>query len=99
MDISASDFEAGLHSNKFIVLDVREELEYKTFNLGGVNMPLGDLIRNSEELEFEKNQDIVVLCQHGLRSKTACQVLEQQGYIKVRNLQGGILAWRKLKKQ
>lgn len=99
MNISAEEFEAGLNAGEFTILDVREELEFNTFNLGGTNLPLGTLITSVDELEFDSDKNIVVVCQHGIRSKTACQVLQQNGFTRVRNLNGGILAWRRLKQK
>ena len=97
MDIDTLEFDSTYQNAKsFHILDVREELEYNTFNLGGTNIPLGRLIREIDDLEFEKDQPLVVLCQHGIRSETARKVLEQAGYVNVRNLKNGILGWRKL---
>lgn len=96
MNISASEF-ASRHqkSSTLILLDVREQLEFNTYNLGGKNIPLGTLIRDMEELEYGKDEEIIVICQHGLRSETARQALSRHGYKNVRNLIGGIVGIRK----
>lgn len=99
MNITAEEFESGLGSGAFRILDVRESIEFNTFNLGGTNLPLGSLINSPEDLELQEDDAIVVVCQHGVRSQTACRILEQKGYTNVRNLSGGILAWRKLKQK
>ena len=36
---------------------------------------------------------MVVHCKSGMRSARAIQFLKQQGFTRVRNLKGGILAW------
>ena len=98
MDISAAEFNARYQDdNPFIVIDVREQLEFQTFNLGGSNIPLGGLLKGIEDLDYQKDEEIVVICQRGLRSETAKRVLSQHGYKNVRNLTGGILAIQKLK--
>ena len=100
MNISASEFSSRHQErNSLIIIDVREQLEFNTFNLGGKNIPLGKLIRDIEELEYTKDEEIVVICQHGLRSETARQVLSKHGYNNVRNLTGGIVGIQKLKIQ
>lgn len=96
-DISAAEFKRRSQEPfPFYIIDVREELEYQTFNLGGENIPLGSLLRNPEELDYMKDCEIIVICQRGLRSETARRTLVKQGYTNVRNLAGGLLAWRKL---
>lgn len=98
MDISAAEFSLRYPDDtSLIVIDVREQLEYQTFNLGGSNIPLGVLIKNVSDLDYEKDDEIIVICQRGLRSETARRVLVQNGYANVRNLTGGLLAIQKLK--
>ena len=96
-DISAVEFiERNSESSSFTLIDVREELEYLTFNVGGENIPLGKLLRDIDELDYEKEKEIIVLCQRGLRSETAKRALINNGFTNVRNVIGGLLAIRKL---
>lgn len=98
MDISATEFDLRYQNdNSFIIIDVREQLEFQTFNLGGINIPLGAILTDIENIDYEKEEEIVVICQRGLRSETARRVLSQHGYKNVRNLTGGLLAVQKLK--
>jgi rhodanese-related sulfurtransferase len=97
MDISAAEFSTHYQDpDSFVIIDVREELEFQTFNIGGYNIPLGQLSAGQEELDFGKDREIVVICQRGLRSATATKILGQQGFTNVRNLAGGLLALQKL---
>ena len=43
--------------------------------------------------EIPKNRDVVIYCRSGARSYQACAYLMQQGYGRVLNLRGGIIAW------
>lgn len=96
-DISAVEFiERNSDSSSFTLIDVREELEYLTFNVGGENIPLGKLLRDIDDLDYDKEKEIIVLCQRGLRSETAKRALINNGFTNVRNLIGGLLAIRKL---
>lgn len=96
-DIGAEEFtERNIDPLPFKIIDVREQIEFQTFNLGGLNMPLGILLKKPDELEDLKNEELIVICQHGLRSVTARRFLLMNGFKNVRNLHGGILALRKL---
>ena len=97
MNISASELKQRYANSEIVtILAVREQLEFNTFNIGGVNISLGVLLSTIDELYYNKQQEIIVVCQHGLRSETARRVLEQHGFMNVKNLSGGLLAWRKL---
>ena len=56
-----------------------------------VNIPLGELPKRLAELD--KNADLVMHCKMGGRSAKACDLLRQNGFTRVRNMTGGILAW------
>jgi adenylyltransferase/sulfurtransferase len=74
------------------VLDVREQHEWNIVRLEGATLiPLGRLPHEVHTLDSAK--DIVVYCRSGARSAKATQFLLDAGFQKVRNLEGGILAW------
>ncbi len=43
--------------------------------------------------ELPKDRDVVLYCRSGARSYQACSYMLQQGYDRVLNLRGGIIAW------
>ena len=73
------------------VLDVREQHEYQTANIGGHLIPLNDLPKRVGELD--PNRETVVHCKMGGRSAKAVDFLRQSGFTKVHNMVGGINAW------
>lgn len=73
------------------LLDVREEFEYQTCNLGGKLIPLAELNAHLDQLP--RNEMIVVHCKAGGRSVKAAKLLSDHGFQQVYNLEGGILAW------
>lgn len=96
-DITVSELKSRLDkSDKFYFLDVREEWEYEEDNLGAENIPLGELPHRISELENYKDEEIVVHCRSGARSGNAKKFLESKGFTQVRNVLGGILAYRSL---
>lgn len=73
------------------LLDVREDFEYQTCNLAGKLIPLSQLINHLDLLP--RDEMIVVHCKAGGRSAKAAKLLCEQGFQRVYNLEGGILAW------
>ena len=75
-----------------LLLDVREAKEFAYAAIeNSVHIPLGLLPARYQELD--KNQDIVAICHHGMRSMQACAFLQQKGFEQLYNLHGGIDAW------
>ncbi|MEJ6978869.1 rhodanese-like domain-containing protein [Pedobacter sp. P351] len=96
-DISAIELKEKLSQDDSVLLiDVREQLEFHTFNIGGENIPLGTLPEMIGELDYHKDYEIVVICQRGIRSETARRLLVSAGYKNVKNLTGGLLAYRRI---
>ena len=48
----------------------------------------------TEDLESLKDEEVICYCRSGQRSRMAAMVLEQLGFVNVKNLTGGMLAWR-----
>lgn len=91
-EISATALKEMMDAGEdFLLLDVREPHEYEDANLGGLSLPLKTLSANLDKIGRDKK--IVVHCHSGQRSKQAIQLLQEQGYENLYNLQGGILAW------
>ena len=75
-----------------LILDVREPAETELGIIPGSTLiPLGQLRTRLNELD--KNREIVVLCQLGLRGYLAERILRQNGF-SVRNLSGGYVTWK-----
>jgi len=75
------------------LIDVREPAEYRVARIEGAELkPLGQIMNWMQELT-DRDETIVVMCHHGMRSDRACQFLAAQGFTKVSNLRGGIDAW------
>ncbi|PWK66361.1 adenylyltransferase/sulfurtransferase [Mucilaginibacter oryzae] len=96
--IKAEELTLRLNSNEPLnLIDVREVIEYHTYNIGGINIPLSKLEAALNGLPYNKTDEIIVICKVGLRSETAQGLLKQHGYTNVRNLQGGLIALQKFK--
>ncbi len=91
--IEPTEVKAKLdRGDQFTLVDVREPYEYQIARIPGANLiPLGELPKRLHELDPEA--DIVAHCRSGARSQKAVDLLKQNGFHKVRNMTGGILAW------
>ncbi len=77
-----------------IVLDVREQWEYNNNHIcNSTLIPLAELESRLNELEPYNNTEIIVYCRTGGRSASASQILVNNGFTKVYNMNGGITEW------
>lgn len=75
-----------------MILDVREPWECAICALpGATHIPMGQITARAAELP--KDNEIVVLCHHGIRSQHVANYLQRLGFERIYNLQGGINAW------
>lgn len=79
--------------SELTILDIRTPYEIEEFDLGGIQIPLDELLLNLETIEHLKNEEIVVICYTGLQSEIACKILAKRGFTKIQNLEGGLEAY------
>lgn len=93
--LSPSEATMLINRKNAVVLDVREDAEYKTGHiLNSIHIPQSALKTRMGELEKHKNKPIIVGCRSGNRSGPACAQLKKQGFETVHNLKGGIMGWQ-----
>jgi len=79
------------------LLDVREPDERVEFNIGGIFIPLGQVMTmQTDEIDNLKNEEIICYCRSGKRSMQAAMMLETFGFTNVVNLDGGMNAWQNI---
>ena len=90
--ISVKELKSRIDSGEEIYLiDVREPFEYAIANLGGKLIPQNDVAQRLGEID--RDREVIVHCKGGVRSQKIAEYLKQQGYQRVINVAGGILAW------
>ena len=94
--ISVKELKARLdgkeaRNDNFLLLDVREPYEFQIAQIGGKLIPQNDVPNRLGELNRE--QEIIVHCRSGARSQKIAEFLQSNGFQKVSNVAGGILAW------
>src|ERR1700743_3439931 len=91
-EVSVQELKEKMDNGEdFQLIDVREDFEYETSNIGGLLIPLGGILIETDKVE--KDKPVIVMCRSGKRSAAAIMQLEQQGFTNLYNLQGGILTW------
>lgn len=95
-EMTATELRDRLEAGQPLVLvDVREPHEREIADLpevGQHRIPMRELLERLDELDPEDN--LVVYCRSGARSRWAAGALEAEGFGTVLNLKGGVLAWR-----
>ncbi len=97
MYVTVQEINQLISENKTpYLIDVREVFEHEEFNIGGRNIPLTSLPGFLKEIQAHKNEDVVVYCRSGGRSSMAQSILMQNGFMQVKNLVGGVMAWKEM---
>ena len=93
--ITPQELKARLDAgDDLLILDVREPHEWDISNLahlGAILIPQGQVLERMNELDTAK--EIVVQCRSGGRSAAVLRQLQQHGFQKLWNLDGGINRW------
>jgi rhodanese-related sulfurtransferase len=84
--------------NPPLLVDVRTTAEFESGHLkDALNVPLDEFQKGAyaEKIgEPEKDNPILVFCRSGRRSGIVHDILVKDGYTNVRNVEGGIIAWK-----
>lgn len=76
-----------------VVVDVRTEPEFAARHIpGSILIPLHELEQRIADLP-NHGARIAVVCEHGIRSHSACRFLAEHGVPALLNLAGGLSAW------
>ena len=75
-----------------LLLDVREPDEFAAYRIEGATLiPMRTIPARLHELD--RRADVVMICRSGARSYHAGMFLKQNGFERVYNLAGGVIAW------
>ena len=94
--LSPAQFQQQILAGQSQLLDVRTAGEYKQGHLS--NALQADWTNSAEFADrvkyLDKNKPLLVYCASGGRSGLAATWLVKQGFVKVDNLTGGMIAWK-----
>lgn len=94
--ISQSELRALLESGSApLLLDVRTAAEYERSHVpGAIHIPHDQIASRIGEIEAQRESDVVVYCESGVRAAAAEAVLQSAGFSKLHHLEGDMSAWR-----
>lgn len=93
-EVSPQEVKTRLDADDdFVLLDVREPVELEICSIPGTHLHIPMQQVPARLAEIPRDRDVVVYCKAGGRSARVCQFLLHQGYTRVANLDGGVLAW------
>ena len=91
--VSTEELKGILKDKSKQFIDVRTPSEYKGHHINEFkNIPLNLLKSKLDKLDKEK--EVVLICQSGMRSSQAANILKKSGFTDVVNVRGGMSAWR-----
>ncbi len=92
LKMSATQLATHLQTAAPLLLDVREPWEFDICYIdGSINMPMAQVPQRLDELQVQ--DEIIVVCHHGIRSQQVIWFLQQQAFENLVNLDGGVDAW------
>ncbi len=92
--ISATEFKERLAN--LTILDIRTPYEIEDFDVGGLQIPLDELLLSVASIAHLKYKEIIIVCYSGLQSEIARKILAKKGFQNLRNLEGGLEAYLSL---
>lgn len=92
-EVSVDELKEKIDNKEdFVLVDVREQNEFDICSLGGLEIPMSQIMARYQEIP--KDKPVIIHCKSGKRSANVISALEQNfGYDNLSNLEGGILAW------
>lgn len=94
-NISVNEATLLINREDAIVVDVRETAEWSAGHIPNArHIALGHLSSHLSEIDKFKDKPVILVCASGNRSGSGCGVLKKAGFQNVRNLAGGIHAWK-----
>ncbi len=97
--ISVGDLEHMLKereegSRDFVLVDVREQVEYDINRIpGSVLIPKGEFLNGNAFEQLSQDTQVVLHCKSGVRSAEALATLKGAGYSDAVHVGGGVAAW------
>lgn len=91
--ITSDEMELLLLSDSIQLIDVRSFEDFQERHLKGAQSIVFDSDFEENILKLDKSKPVAVYCRTGRRSKECSQVLKDEGFTKIYELEGGLEKW------
>lgn len=90
MEILPTELKNLIENNAVIqLIDVREDYQYEDFNIGGINIPLDEVIANQNKIDTSKK--VIFICNTGRKSSALIRTLKKKYLLSnLHNVKGGM---------
>ena len=96
INIDVAEFRERLDDPNTVLLDVRTPREWADGKIeAAIEMNVQDENFAEQLQTLDKSKTYLVYCRSGRRSATAAEIMVDNGFTSVYNLEGGYLAWTK----
>lgn len=93
-NITTDELKDELKKKDKQFIDVRTPGEYRNGHIKQFkNIPLNTIGRVGPK-QLDKEKEVILICQSGVRSQRAAKVLKRKGFTNITNVRGGVGAWR-----
>ena len=91
--ISPEDLKSKIDNKEdFQLIDLREDYEFETFNIGGVNISMDTVFGSLDRIE--RGKPVVFMCSSGKKSKAIIHTIKRNLQLdNVYSLEGGIAGY------
>lgn len=90
MEITPAELKNLLAENKTIqLIDIREDYQFEDFNIGGINIPLDEIIANIDKIDTSKK--VIFICNTGKKSSAILHALKVKHHLtNLHSVKGGM---------
>ena len=93
--VTPEEMQTILHSEDVQLIDVRTPEEYSDGHIeNSQNIDFKSPTFGEDILVLDKSKPVIVYCKSGKRSGNSSKILMKAGFVKVYDLEGGILEWK-----
>ncbi len=96
-NITVSQVKEMMNNQKYTIIDVRTPEETALGKISNTALEINVLNKDifmQEIAKLDKSKPYIIYCRSGSRSKSACQIMQQEGFSHLYNMLGGYNAWQ-----
>jgi rhodanese-related sulfurtransferase len=94
--ITPEELKAKINSSDIQIIDIREDYEYEDNNIGGINIPMDNVLNCLDQIDTSKQ--VIICCKSGKRSAAMTHTIERKLNLNnIYSLTGGVFEYLGIK--